>query len=90
MGGKMKAYIKERTLEVARHISQTQDTIRKTAQIFGLSKSTVHNDLSKRLQKVDKQMYDDVQKILEHNFAEKHIRGGMSTKLKYETREREL
>lgn len=86
----MKAYIKERTLEVARHISQTQDTIRKTAQIFGLSKSTVHNDLSKRLQKVDKQMYDDVQKILEHNFAEKHIRGGMSTKLKYETREREL
>ena len=86
----MKAYIKERTLEVARHISQTQDTIRKTAQIFGLSKSTVHNDLSKRLQKVDKQMYDDVQKILEHNFAEKHIRGGMSTNLKYETREREL
>ena len=86
----MKAYIKERTLEVARHISQAQDTIRKTAQIFGLSKSTVHNDLSKRLQKVDKQMYDDVQKILEHNFAEKHIRGGMSTKLKYETREREL
>ncbi len=86
----MKPYIKERTLEVARHISQTQDTIRKTAKIFGLSKSTVHNDLSKRLKKVDEKMYEDVQKILDNNFAEKHIRGGMSTKRKYEQKEREL
>ena len=90
MGGEMKPYIKERTLEVARHISETQDTIRKTAKIFGLSKSTVHNDLSKRLQKVDKQMYENVQKILDHNFAEKHIRGGMSTKHKHENKNREL
>lgn len=90
MGGEMKPYIKERTLEVARHISQTQDTIRKTAKIFGLSKSTVHNDLSKRLKKVDEKMYEDVQKILDNNFAEKHIRGGMSTKRKYEQKEREL
>ena len=69
----MKTYIKERTLQVAKHITETEDTIRKTAQIFGLSKSTVHNDLSKRLKKVDGKMYDDVQKILDKNFSEKHI-----------------
>lgn len=90
MGGVMKPYIKERTLEVARYISQTQNTIRKTAKVFGLSKSTVHNDLSKRLRKVDEKMYDEVQKILDQNFAEKHIRGGNSTKLKYQHIEKEL
>lgn len=80
----MKSYIKERTLQVAGHIKETQDTIRKTAQIYNLSKSTVHNDLSKRLKKVDLKMYEQVQKILDKNFSEKHIRGGMSTKMKYE------
>lgn len=90
MGGLMKTYIKERTLQVAKHITETEDTIRKTAQIFGLSKSTVHNDLSKRLKKVDGKMYDDVQKILDKNFSEKHIRGGESTKHKYEQLERNL
>lgn len=85
----MKPYIKERTLQVAKHISETEDTIRKTAQVFNLSKSTVHNDLSKRLKKVDKQMYEDVQKILDKNFSEKHIRGGESTKHKYQMVERE-
>ena len=86
----MKPYIKERTLQVAQHISETRDTIRKTAQVFNLSKSTVHNDLSKRLKSVDKKMYEEVQKILDVNFSEKHIRGGMSTKRKYEKQGREL
>ena len=86
----MKTYIKERTLQVAKHITETEDTIRKTAQIFGLSKSTVHNDLSKRLKKVDGKMYDDVQKILDKNFSEEHIRGGESTKHKYEQLEQNL
>ena len=84
----MKAYIKERTLIVARHIATTQETIRQTAKVFHLSKSTVHNDLSKRLQKVDKKLYDDVQKILDKNFEEKHIRGGQATKLKFQEKER--
>ncbi|MBP3431503.1 MAG: sporulation transcriptional regulator SpoIIID [Clostridia bacterium] len=79
----MKAYIKERTLQLAEHISQTEDTIRRTAQIFNLSKSTVHNDLSKRLRKVDEKKYEEVKKILDKNFEEKHIRGGQSTKKKY-------
>ena len=86
----MKSYIKERTLQVANHISQTEDTIRKTAEIFNLSKSTVHNDLSKRLKRVDFKMYENVQKILDKNFSEKHIRGGQSTKHKFETKEREV
>ncbi len=79
----MKSYIKERTLQVAGHIFETQDTIRKTAQIYNLSKSTVHNDLSKRLKKVDLRLYREVQKILDKNFSEKHLRGGESTKNKY-------
>lgn len=86
----MKAYIQERTLQEAEHIVQTKDTIRKTAKTFNLSKSTVHNDLSKRLKKVDAQMYDEVQKILCENFSEKHIRGGLSTKQKYKMKEQNL
>lgn len=83
----MKGYIKERTLQVASHIENTEDTIRKTAQIFNLSKSTVHNDLSKRLKKYDVKMYERVKEILDKNFSEKHIRGGESTKKKYQTSE---
>jgi putative DeoR family transcriptional regulator (stage III sporulation protein D) len=80
----MKAYIKERTLQVAQHIAESQDTVRKTAQIYHLSKSTVHNDVSTRLKYLDGQMYQEVQKIMQKNFSEKHIRGGQSTKEKYQ------
>ena len=80
----MKAYIKERTLQVAEHIAQTEDTVRKTAEIYHLSKSTVHNDVSIRLKKLDVDMFEEVQKVMQKNFAEKHIRGGMSTKEKFE------
>lgn len=84
----MKAYIKERTLQVAKHIADTEDTIRQTAKIFNLSKSTVHNDLSKRLQRVDSEMFERVKEVLDKNFEEKHIRGGQATKQKYEALER--
>lgn len=80
----MKAYIKERTLQVAEHIAQTEDTVRKTAEIYHLSKSTVHNDVSTRLKKLDVDMFEEVQKVMQKNFAENHIRGGMSTKEKFE------
>lgn len=79
----MDSYIKERTLLVANHIKESGDTIRKTAQVYGISKSTVHNDLSKRLKFYNVKLYYDVQKVLDKNFAEKHIRGGMTTKTKY-------
>lgn len=85
----MKSYIKERTLQVATYIEDTEDTIRKTAQVFNLSKSTVHNDLSKRLKRVDENKYNRVQKILDKNFSEKHLRGGESTRKKYKSVERE-
>ncbi len=80
----MKPYIKERTLQVAQHIAETEDTVRKTAEIYHLSKSTVHNDMSSRLQLLDREMYEEVQKVMQKNFSEKHIRGGQSTKAKYE------
>lgn len=73
----------ERVLMLANHILSTGDTIRKTAKIFSLSKSTVHNDVSKRLYKIDKVFYLKVQQILDLNFAQKHIRGGEATKRKY-------
>ena len=84
----MKGYIKERTLQVASYIADTQETIRQAAKVFNLSKSTVHNDLSKRLASVDSQMYEQVKKILDKNFEEKHIRGGEATKNKYKELER--
>ena len=85
----MKPYIKERTLQIAKHIVQTEDTIRATARVFNLSKSTVHSDLSKRLKGCDRGMYNKVQEVLEKNFGEKHIRGGIATKKKYERMQEE-
>ena len=86
MGGDMKAYIKERTLEVARYIAQSHETIRAAAKVFNLSKSTVHNDISKRLPKADKELFEEVKVVLDENFSEKHIRGGMATKQKFENK----
>ncbi len=79
----MKEYIAKRTLQVANHIVQTNDTIRQTAKIFSLSKSTVHNDLSKRLRFLDFELFERVKKVLQINFSEKHIRGGNVTKMRY-------
>ncbi len=90
MGGNMKAYIKKRTIEMAEYLTKTEDTIRGTAKVFGLSKSTVHNDLSKRLRKVDVVLYEKVHTILDKNFEEKHIRGGEATKHKYEMEKEKL
>lgn len=81
----MEDYIKKRTLTLARHVIKTHDTVRKCAQIFDISKSTVHNDLSKRLKKINFFMYLKVKKILKYNFSQKHIRGGKFTAEKYKT-----
>ncbi len=79
----MKADINERAVTLANHILESGDTVRQTAFIFGISKSTVHYDVSYRLKKIDYNLYKKVNKILEKNFNEKHIRGGNSTKNKY-------
>lgn len=79
----MKEHIKERTLMCAKHIVETGETIRVTAQRYGVSKSTLHADLSIRLELLDKFLYKQVEKILKIHFSEKHIRGGIATKNKY-------
>ena len=75
--------INERVLAEAKHIVFTHDTIRKTACIFGVSKSTIHNDMTKKLKGLSLMLYNETRKILQENFDEKHIRGGEATKAKY-------
>lgn len=79
----MKDYIEERVMEVAEYIIDTGATVRETAKVFKVSKSTIHKDMSERLPKVDPAKYEEVKKILEKNKAERHIRGGFATKMKY-------
>lgn len=80
----MKDDLSQRVLAVAEHIYQTHDTIRKTAKIYGYSKSTIHNDVSIKLKSIDYGLYVKTKQILDENFAEKHIRGGLATKKKYQ------
>ncbi len=81
----MREDIIDRILEEANYIAQTKSTVRATAKIFQVSKSTVHKDVSERLKKVDKELYKEVAKVLKTNLAERHIRGGLATKKKYKT-----
>ena len=79
----MKDYIEERAVELAHYIIENNATVRKTASVFNITKSTVHKDVHERLLKINKALYLEVQKVLEINKAERHIRGGMATKEKY-------
>lgn len=75
--------IKTRVLNEANHIIKTQDTIRKTAGLFNVSKSTVHTDLSERLKEIDKRLGAEIDDIFKNHDREKHIRGGEVTRQKY-------
>ena len=75
--------IDERAIELAHYIIDSKDTVRGTAKKFGISKSTVHKDVSERLKKINPILAREVREILDENKAERHIRGGMATKLKY-------
>ena len=75
--------IDERAIELAHYIIDSKDTVRGTAKKFGISKSTVHKDVSERLKKINPILAKEVRIILDENKAERHIRGGMATKLKY-------
>lgn len=79
----MKDYIEERVLEVARYIIESKATIRKTAKVFGVSKSTIHKDMTERLPKINPQVAKEAKDILDVNKSERHIRGGKATKMKY-------
>ncbi len=80
----MKDYIEERTIMLAEYIIDNRTTVRETAKKFGISKSTVHKDLTERLLKINSRLAEDTRTVLEENKAERHIRGGLATKLKYE------
>ena len=75
--------IEERAINLAQYIIDSKDTVRGTAKKFGISKSTVHKDVSERLLKINPALAHEVRLILDENKAERHIRGGMATKLKY-------
>ena len=79
----MKQYIEERTVMLAEYIIKNKTTVRETAKRFGISKSTVHKDITERLLKINPQLARNAKMILEENKAERHIRGGMATKRKY-------
>lgn len=79
----MKDYIEARALEIAEYIINSEATVRQTAKKFGVSKSTVHKDVTERLPKINPLIASEAKKILLKNKAERHLRGGRATQLKY-------
>ena len=75
--------IDERAIELAHYIIDSKDTVRGAAKKFGISKSSIHKDVSQRLLSINYPLAMEVRKVLDKNKAERHIRGGMATKLKY-------
>ncbi|HET7522178.1 MAG TPA: sporulation transcriptional regulator SpoIIID [Bacillales bacterium] len=79
----MHDYIKERTIKIAKHIVETKKTVRVIAKEFGVSKSTVHKDLTERLPTVNPKLYKEVKEVLDHHKSIRHLRGGEATRVKY-------
>ncbi|MDE7162465.1 MAG: sporulation transcriptional regulator SpoIIID [Clostridia bacterium] len=75
-----------RILAEAEYIVKTNSTVRACAQYFSISKSTVHKDVTERLQTVDEELFEKVRVVLDKNLSERHIRGGMATRNKYACR----
>lgn len=80
----MKDYIEERAIHLAQYIIENKSTVRDTAHTFNISKSTVHKDVAERLWGINKKLAQDVKAVLSENKADRHIRGGIATKHKYE------
>jgi putative DeoR family transcriptional regulator (stage III sporulation protein D) len=81
----LKDYIEERAVEIANYIIESKATVREAAKVFKVSKSTVHKDVSERLPRINPNIADEVRKVLEQNKAERHIRGGRATRMKYKS-----
>ena len=79
----MKGNLEERAVTLGEYIIEHQSTVRDTAAVFGISKSTVHKDCADRLISINPSLAKEVRKVLDVNKAERHIRGGMATKEKY-------
>ena len=80
----MKEQPNKRAVMLGQYISEHKATVRAAAGKFGISKSTVHKDVSERLKMIAPQLYEQVKEILEINKQERHIRGGLATKRKYQ------
>ncbi|CAM3459799.1 sporulation transcriptional regulator SpoIIID [Marinicrinis lubricantis] len=79
----MHDYIKERTIKIGRCLVETKHTVRTIAREFGVSKSTVHKDLTERLPEINPELANQVKTILEYHKSIRHLRGGEATKVKY-------
>lgn len=79
----MNDYISERVIELANYMIENKSTVRQTAKRFGISKSTVHKDVTERLSVANPSLALSVSEILKENKSERHLRGGMATKEKY-------
>jgi putative DeoR family transcriptional regulator (stage III sporulation protein D) len=86
----MKEYIEDRVLELAGYLISNKSTVRATAKKFGCSKSTVHKDLAERLPNINSTLAAKAKEILDFNKAERHIRGGRATKIKYTINKAEI
>jgi putative DeoR family transcriptional regulator (stage III sporulation protein D) len=79
----MQDYIQRRVLEICAYILETQATVRQAAQVFNVSKSTVHKDMTERLPSLNKKLAQKVRQVLDINKAARHLRGGEATRRKY-------
>ena len=79
----MKKPLEERACQLAVYMIETGATVRSAAKYFGISKSTVHKDISQRLQAYNPSLYEQVRHVLDRNMQERHIRGGIATRRKY-------
>lgn len=80
----MQDYIRKRVLDISNYIIESKATVRRTAAVFGVSKSTVHKDMTERLPSINKQLAKKIKNILDFNKAERHLRGGEATRKKYQ------
>ncbi len=83
----MNDYILQRVLDIAKYIVEQQTTVRQTAAVFGVSKSTVHKDMTERLPAINPTLAEQIKDILDYNKSVRHIRGGEATKKKYQGEE---
>ena len=83
----LKPDIEKRAASLAEYVIETGGTVRSAAARFGISKSTVHKDLTQRLEQSDRALWQQVKTVLEKNKAERHLRGGEATRIKYKGNE---
>ncbi|HEY8419449.1 MAG TPA: sporulation transcriptional regulator SpoIIID [Clostridia bacterium] len=79
----MREYIIKRALDLGYYFVENKKTVREAAKVFNISKSTVHKDITERLPEIDEDLFEQVRRVLDINLSERHIRGGLATKIKY-------